>query len=386
VLQKLVDARLVRSGASDDADAQVEVAHEALVRNWPRLVTWLEQLRGQMTTRRRFETLTDEWERFGRSSGLIVGAQLEEAERWMRSEEAEELGVKPQLRAFIEASRVAVDRTERKQRHLRNARIAGVVLLVSIAVGLYVLKQKADQRRAEQETVKLAALLAENQKTQRALAAYIESANVARALLRSISPSSSEVVASAVQLGRPRRQRPIEPGAAIFGVTSGTVCCVVTDIAGGAKRYLLSTALVTGVKGSKVVQPPVGEQGSGEIGTVIRTDYSSALTSVIELAPGVSANNVVPLRGVMLPRTRELQAGDPVYMLGNVSGLVKGNVVSANDFVITTIASEDGDMGAPLLTEDNQLVGLMWQTSGGLSIAVSMTMVETMRGVKLASP
>lgn len=386
VLQKLVDARLVRSGANDDPDAQVEVAHEALVRNWPRLVVWLEELRGQMTTRRRFETLADEWERFGRSSGWIAGAQLEEAERWLASEEVAELGVKPVLRAFVKESRVIVDRIDRSQRHLRNARIAAVILLVAIGVGLYVLKQKADQRRAARENAKLTALLLQNQQIQQTLAAYIKSAKEARTLFRRVSPSSSEVIASVLQLGRPRRQRPVEPGAAISGISYGTVCCVVTDVAGGTKRYLLSTALVTGVKESKVVQPPSGEQGSGEIGTVIRTDQDGALISVIELAPGVSATNVVPGRGVMRPRTREPKAGDPVYMLGSVSGLVKGNVVSVSEFIVTTIASEDDDMGAPLLTEDNQLVGVMWQTSGGLSIAVSMTEVETMRGVKLASP
>ena len=42
VLQKLVRARLVKmSGVADDA--QVEVAHEALLRNWPRLTEWLEE-------------------------------------------------------------------------------------------------------------------------------------------------------------------------------------------------------------------------------------------------------------------------------------------------------------------------------------------------------
>jgi hypothetical protein len=153
-------------------------------------------------------------------------------------------------------------------------------------------------------------------------------------------------------------------------------------VTNGTKRYLLSTALVTGAKGSRVVQPPKGSA----IGTVIRTDAESALTSVIDLAAGVSTNNVVPLRGVMRPQMRALKAGDAVYMLGSVSGLVKGNVVSANDFVITTIASEDEDMGAPLLNEDNELVGVMWQTNGGLSIAISMSMVQMTRDVKLASP
>lgn len=46
VLQKLVDADLVRLTTGErPEDTQVEVAHEALVRNWPRLVGWLEDER-----------------------------------------------------------------------------------------------------------------------------------------------------------------------------------------------------------------------------------------------------------------------------------------------------------------------------------------------------
>ena len=47
VLDKLVKARLVRvTQGLRDGDTQVEIAHEALVRNWPRLVDWLEKQRG----------------------------------------------------------------------------------------------------------------------------------------------------------------------------------------------------------------------------------------------------------------------------------------------------------------------------------------------------
>jgi len=43
VLNKLIVARLVKFTKGDmSKDAQVEVAHEALIRNWPLLVQWLE--------------------------------------------------------------------------------------------------------------------------------------------------------------------------------------------------------------------------------------------------------------------------------------------------------------------------------------------------------
>ena len=54
VLNKLVRAHLIRrtAGATAD-DEQVELAHEALVRNWPRLSDWLDDERTKTRQRRR---------------------------------------------------------------------------------------------------------------------------------------------------------------------------------------------------------------------------------------------------------------------------------------------------------------------------------------------
>jgi hypothetical protein len=54
IVEKLRQARLVRIG--DDGtpgSARVEIAHEALVRNWPTLVDWLEDERSALSVRRR---------------------------------------------------------------------------------------------------------------------------------------------------------------------------------------------------------------------------------------------------------------------------------------------------------------------------------------------
>src|SRR5581483_4650169 len=62
VLEKLIRARLVRtSGGDTPGDEQIEVAHEALVRNWPTLVDWLEDERSALSVRRRLETKEAEW-------------------------------------------------------------------------------------------------------------------------------------------------------------------------------------------------------------------------------------------------------------------------------------------------------------------------------------
>ncbi len=83
VLGKLVHARLVRLSAADQPeDTQVEVAHEALVRNWPMLVEWLEQEREALRERQRLTIAAENWKSRGEDANtLLRGAVLSEALR-----------------------------------------------------------------------------------------------------------------------------------------------------------------------------------------------------------------------------------------------------------------------------------------------------------------
>ncbi|WP_129677479.1 WD40 repeat domain-containing protein [Candidatus Chloroploca sp. Khr17] len=84
VLTKLVDAHLVRLTFSKvPDDDQVEIAHEALVRNWPTLVEWLEDERLTLRQRQRLTAATEQWARHGNDPGaLLRGALLDEARRY----------------------------------------------------------------------------------------------------------------------------------------------------------------------------------------------------------------------------------------------------------------------------------------------------------------
>ncbi len=129
VLEKLIAARLVRltQGETTD-DTQIEIAHEALVRNWPTLVDWLEDERAAMAVRRRLEAKAAEWVRLGRGAGgLLDSEQLREARHWLASAEAEYLGYDEALPALVEASRAAIEAAEQekeagRQRELDQAR------------------------------------------------------------------------------------------------------------------------------------------------------------------------------------------------------------------------------------------------------------------------
>jgi WD40 repeat protein/energy-coupling factor transporter ATP-binding protein EcfA2 len=126
VLQKLIEARLLRLSSGESQNTgYVEVAHEALVRNWPRLVGWLEDEKLALATRRRLELLVQEWQRLGAAgAGLLDATQLFDAERWVASPEAAYLGYDPALNQLIFASNEALRRQEAEREAARERELA----------------------------------------------------------------------------------------------------------------------------------------------------------------------------------------------------------------------------------------------------------------------
>ncbi|MCU0501735.1 MAG: hypothetical protein MUC51_08195 [Anaerolineae bacterium] len=120
VLDKLIAARLIRQTAGDTpADAQVEVAHEALVRNWPRLVVWLDEERVRLRARLQLSASAEQWARLNRDpSGLLRGALLEEALKFTDLTELETAFVET---SQTDAQRRAQEREAARQRELDQA-------------------------------------------------------------------------------------------------------------------------------------------------------------------------------------------------------------------------------------------------------------------------
>jgi energy-coupling factor transporter ATP-binding protein EcfA2 len=113
VLQKLVKADLLRLTIGErPEDNQVEVAHEALVRNWPRLVGWLEDERGRIRERLRVTEAAEQWLKLGRDPGaLLRGALLEDALRYNDLSEVEQ--------HYVQASQAAVAAVEQEKEATR---------------------------------------------------------------------------------------------------------------------------------------------------------------------------------------------------------------------------------------------------------------------------
>lgn len=85
VLSLLIEARLVAIAVGNDGRQQMaEIAHEALVRRWPRLGQWLEEDRGILAWRQRLSYVIQQWQQTGRDDGVLLrGWLLDEARLWL---------------------------------------------------------------------------------------------------------------------------------------------------------------------------------------------------------------------------------------------------------------------------------------------------------------
>ncbi|MDF2751910.1 MAG: hypothetical protein K0S82_292 [Gaiellaceae bacterium] len=147
VLATLADSRLVTVG-----EGSVEVAHEALLTEWPRLSEWIEEDTEGRRLRRHITQAATEWEAAGRDRGeLYRGARLAAALDWS-TDHAFELNELE--RAFVtesrEASELEARRARRTNRRLRTL-LAGVaaLLVAAVAGGVYAVVQRGEARDAE---------------------------------------------------------------------------------------------------------------------------------------------------------------------------------------------------------------------------------------------
>ena len=106
-LEHLTDHRLLtRTGTLGAQPSTVDIAHEVLIRGWSRLQDWVWTRRDAEQTRRRLDDKAIEWVRLGQGTGgLLDRRALGEAERWLDSPDAGDLGVNETLLQLIQASR-----------------------------------------------------------------------------------------------------------------------------------------------------------------------------------------------------------------------------------------------------------------------------------------
>ena len=139
VLAVLADERLVTIG-----EGEVEVAHEALLREWPRLRDWLEEDAQGRHLHLHLRDAARNWAAAGRDPGeLYRGARLAAVLDWSATHAGE---LNATEHGFLVESRAV---SQRSQRRLR-AMLAGLAALLALAVvaGIVALEQRGQAREA----------------------------------------------------------------------------------------------------------------------------------------------------------------------------------------------------------------------------------------------
>ncbi|WP_409463242.1 hypothetical protein [Amycolatopsis sp. GA6-003] len=178
LLDRLTQARLLTA----DADI-VEIAHEALIRSWPRLRNWLARDRDGLRIHRQLTDATDAWESLHRDPGALYrGTRLALAREWAAAGDA---ALTPREQRFLDESAAADAREQaaarRRTRRLRQLVAALTVLLLAAATATgyavtaeHTAKSERDTALSQKVAGEAAALRAANPAlaAQLSLAAY----------------------------------------------------------------------------------------------------------------------------------------------------------------------------------------------------------------------
>jgi WD40 repeat protein/DNA-binding SARP family transcriptional activator len=170
----------------------VEVAHEALLREWRRLRDWVDARRTDLILHRRFAAAVDEWESAGRDDSFLArGGRLAQLEDGVADSE---LTLTATERAFLEASRQrrAAERRAAEARARRQAEsnrqlrrlLAGIGVLSVFAVIAGIVAFAQAQRAEDEAAAADAAAVAAD--ARRVGAQALAAGDVDRALLLAV--------------------------------------------------------------------------------------------------------------------------------------------------------------------------------------------------------
>jgi len=148
VVAVLTDARLLTA-----SDGMLEVSHEALLTEWPRLHDWLDEDRDGRRLHAHLAAAAREWNTRGRDVGdLYRGPRLTSALEWTREHHGELNSLE---REFLKESRSADEREAARERR-RNRRLKSLLvgvaalLVLAVAAGTFALVARSHSQRSAQ--------------------------------------------------------------------------------------------------------------------------------------------------------------------------------------------------------------------------------------------
>jgi len=131
----------------------VEVAHEAILREWGRLRVWLDESRHDIRQQRLLAAATKEWQDAGQDpSYLLRGARLEQFEGWAAETD---VALTPEEQRYLDVSLAEERRLRARRRRARNVLLAAAtlvaVVMTILALVAFDREQQAQDARATSE-------------------------------------------------------------------------------------------------------------------------------------------------------------------------------------------------------------------------------------------
>jgi WD40 repeat protein/DNA-binding SARP family transcriptional activator len=378
VVALLTDRRLL----SVD-EGTVEVAHEALLREWPRLSGWIEEDLDGLRIQRALSAAADEWERLGRDDGsLLRGSRLTEAAEWRDSRRGV---LNEQERRFLAAAEAARarERTTRRRRTRVVLAAATMLLLASVAVAVAAVFAARDRASAASREVaaRSVSLLASDPQVALALArvalARDATAQAQDALRQATFDDRAQTVVQASSTGSLYAAAPTADGRRV--VTAGKdgtirIWQLTHPAAGRVLERFASPAL------SAAVSPDDDFAASTtEAGAVAETPLAGGATTIVKQFPGgeqgfataVSTGAVAvgtsSGRVWMIPTT----AGRRAYVLGVVPGA--GAAVLTVAFNPSGTELVEGDAGSDGISGGASILNAATGRSVRLDLKTSVT-------------
>lgn len=150
----VVTSELVERSATSGRIEVIDIAHEALIRHWPRLRKWIADNRIVLQQKRAIEDAAEEWWNKGKSDEpayLLQGPKLAEAESFF-SQNAATVPLSSLAAEFVRVSQADRDRRRHQERVRKRWQIGTAITVpvtIATAMLLFALQQQRSQKTLE---------------------------------------------------------------------------------------------------------------------------------------------------------------------------------------------------------------------------------------------
>ncbi len=224
----------------------VELAHEALLREWPRLETWIDQRREDLLIQRRVQISVSDWEETGRDpSYLLRGGRLQQVLTWrertdlvITAEELEFIEISIEAEEIEMAGRKALEEKAARRRKAILGVLAGGLLVAGVLGSVALDRARDAQITAAEATARdlsTAAIAAIGEDPELGVLLSLEAIDATDSEGVEIVPEAASALRTTMAATRVTGRLPTGYGAVVFNQEGSRL---VTDDAGHTTLWL----------------------------------------------------------------------------------------------------------------------------------------------------